>query len=314
MTTASAALGRPSPRVDTAGVVAVGAFSLFSAALDVYAGNVLQRIDPMLLMFLCFTSAWAVFTARELLRRSRFVAIALERPSDVLALNLTTAVTWVGLFYALKYVEPALVNGISVAIGPICTIILGRYLRRQSRVLQIEWCCAAGIFITVLLLSWSSIARAPVSGARTLLGLVSGVASGVFAAGSLIYSKRLAERGLSASAIMSVRFLLLIGVTFALSSTAIGGALVRLDIMIPALSLSIIGIVFPLYLLQVGIQRLEPVSVALIVTAAPILTFLLQMFDDRIAFSVTSLALIVLITLLVSTSVVARYKMERSPQ
>lgn len=45
-----------------------------------------------------------------------------EQRADVLAINGTTAVTWLSMLYALKFLEPAIVNVISLAIGPALTV------------------------------------------------------------------------------------------------------------------------------------------------------------------------------------------------
>lgn len=294
------------------GLLAVFLFSILTASLDVYAGYVLQQIEVSILVFICFTVTASIFFTKEALQRKNVFGVIKRYPRDVLALNLTTTVSWLGLFYALKYLEPAIVSVISIAIGPLCTILLGYFLRRDAKVLRMELLCAGGIFLITIGLSWLSLSGKSGIGSTTpgaiFAGLFAAVLSGSAAAANIVFSKRLSERKVSVSSIMSIRFFLIIAIAFALSYFHFQEVIWRVDIIISALVISIIGTVLPLYLLHIGIEKIEPITVSFIVMTAPIFTFLLQGFDQRLETSWPSLIGILLIMTLVYVTSIIRYK------
>lgn len=287
-------------------------YSVLSATLDVYAGHALQKIEPLFLVLVCFSTAGCFFLGKELISNPSAIVRLFEARWDLFALNLTTAVTWITLFYALKYVEPAIVTDVSVGLGPLATILLGRLWLRDAVVLPVEWLCACGISLTMLALGWISIAHSggfgSTSGHHVTMGLGAAFLSGVAGAGNLIFSKRLSDRGLSASSIMAGRFLLLILFAACFTQTDIRASITRPDVLGPAVLLSVICIIIPLYLLQIAIQRTEPISVSLIITTIPLITFALQLFDRRISPMLSSFLGTLFITILVAISVIARHR------
>ncbi|MFC7613536.1 EamA family transporter [Actinokineospora soli] len=95
-------------------------FVVLVAATDVYAGFVVQSVNPITVAAVSFTIAAVLFVGTHTLR-SGFAATM--RPlrthrRDVVMLNVMTAATWLTLLYSLVYLEPAVVSVISFAIGP----------------------------------------------------------------------------------------------------------------------------------------------------------------------------------------------------
>ncbi|MDV2998813.1 MAG: hypothetical protein N5P05_000419 [Chroococcopsis gigantea SAG 12.99] len=300
------------PLSGMSGLAAVLSFSIFTAALDVYAGHVLQQIEVSILVFICFTTTAAIFFTKETLQKNNVFRFIAKHPQDVWALNITTAISWLGLFYALKYLEPAIVSVISIAIGPIFTIVLGYFLRRQAKVFLMELVCAACIFLVMLGLAWLSLSGNSAIGNATsasiLQGLLAALLSGLASAANIVFSKRLSDRKVSVSSIMSIRFFLIIGIAFALSYAHWQEFSWEIYTIVSAIVISVVGTVLPLYLLHIGIEKIEPITVSFIVTTAPILTFFLQGFDRRLSTSWHSLMGILLILILVYVTSVLRFK------
>ena len=64
------------------------------------------------------------------------------------------------------------------------------------------------------------------------------------------------------------------------------------------------GTVVPLYLFQLGMERLKPLQIALMISAGPLITLLLQAFDPRLHWSPFSVVGTSAATLLVAWSAI----------
>jgi drug/metabolite transporter (DMT)-like permease len=296
------------------GVAPLAAFAFFSAAVDVYAGGALQRIDPMVLAALSFTAVGVISVVVNEVRGPGGTWSKMRRHrADVIALNLTTAVTWLSLLYALKYVEPAIANVVSIAIGPACTVLLLPLWGRGGRPLRVEVAVSAAVVALIAILVWASFTgRSAVAVAHPqwiAIGLVGAVVSGIASALNIIYSKRLSVAGLSPVSVMAVRYFAIVAITwpFAIGS----GVTAFRHALFPALVVGVIGIAVPMYLLQSGIRHVEAITAAMLINLAPALTFVLQFFDGRLRQSAISLACIAGITVLVIAGVATRIRSDR---
>jgi drug/metabolite transporter (DMT)-like permease len=285
-------------------------FAAFTAALDVYAGNQLQAHSPVTLAAVSFALATTFFLGLDIARRGPAAILrGLRRNrSDVIALNLTTAVTWLSMLYALKFLEPAVVNAVGLALGPVFTLVLSPLIRPGTSVLKREVWVSLGIGALIVSLAWGSVTGRSAVGmigtTDALIGLVLTVVTAAAGTGNVIYSKRLSEAGYSPQSVLAIRFFLMVAVTWgflALSANVdLGGALR------PGAVLAVIGVGLPLYLLQVGIKHTEPITASLLTTLSPIFAFLLQILDRRLTPSLLTLAGIVGITALVAIGTLAR--------
>ena len=287
------------------------AFALLSAAVDVYAGNRLQALSPLAVAAISFTLTAAFFLGGEGLRR-RGPSPLRTRAGDVAVLNVSTAATWLSLLYALKLLEPAVVNVVGLALGPLLTVLLAPLLRRGGSILRAEVAVSAGICACIVLLAWESIAGRsgighPAAGQVDLglaLTLVCGVASTV----NVIYSKRLSDAGHRPEEVLAVRFFLIIAVSWAL--LAAGGPARIAEALLPGAVIAVIGVALPMYLLQLGIRYTEPITASLLTTLSPPFAFLLQLPDRRLHPSALTLIGIAGITALVAVGVLARGRLE----
>jgi drug/metabolite transporter (DMT)-like permease len=290
-------------------------YAILSAAVDVYAGNTLQSISPIGLAAVSFTFAAVFFLGLDAARNGLAAVLRPLRTHtlDVVAINVMTAGTWLTLLYALRHLEPAVVNVIAFSIGPALTVLLGPLLRRGNPVLRAERLVSAGILVVIAALMWSS--AAGLSGVRGLpageavTGLVLSVLCGLFCTGNVIYSKRLSDRGLTPLNSLTLRYFVVIAVCWALTGASGGGGLGHA--VLPGLVIAVIGIALPMYLGQVGIKYVEPVTASLIDALSPVAAVLLQLPDGRLHPSPHTIAGILAVTALVGVGVLARDRAER---
>ncbi|MGI5468207.1 EamA family transporter [Streptomyces sp. CA-132043] len=289
---------------------ALFAFALFSALVDVFAAHRLQHLDPGSVAAVAFTLTGAFFCGLTLLRTrpARLLAVVRAHAADLLVLNLTTAVTWLSLLYALKLMEPAVANVVSIAIGPACTVLLQYLWWREDRVLPGELLSALGIVLALAGLVWASLdGRSGVgdrAAATMALGVCAAVASGAGGAANVVFSARLGAVGVDVPTVMGLRFGLVAAAGWLLAATGDTGRLGAA--LLPGAVIAVIGVGVPTVLVQIGVRRTTPVTASMICALAPALTLVLQLADSRLAFSVPSALGIALITALIGCGLLAR--------
>ena len=300
------------------GAVPLIAFAALTALVDVYAGNRLQSLSPLSMAAVSFTLTAAFFIGLDVVRQgaaATFRPLA-DHPADVVAINVSTAVTWLSMLYALTYLEPAVVNVVGLAIGPVFTVVLNPLLRKQSSVLRSETAVSLGITAVIAVLVWGSVTGrtgvGSVGAADAFLGIGLTLLTGIGSTAHVISSKRLSGAGLVPQSVVSVRFFLTIAVTWGM--TAISDDPQLGEVFLPAAIIAVIGVGLPLYLIQVGIRHTEPITASLLCTLSPFFAFLLQLPDRRLDTSVLTLVSIIAITAFVGVGTIARGRHDRRVQ
>jgi drug/metabolite transporter (DMT)-like permease len=296
------------------GVLPLTGFAALTAALDVFAGNQLEQLRPATVAAVSFTLAAVVFLAFALLRDGVAVTFrpVRELRGDVVMINVTTAATWLSMLFALRYLEPAVVNVVGIALGPVLTLVLNPLLRKGSAILRGEAWVAVGIGVLIGLLVWGSFTghsgldRTP---GETLAGVALVLVTGVGSVANVIYSKRLSDAELPPRRVLAVRFFLILAMTWVLvavdDAPGIGAAFG------PSALIAALGVALPLYLLQVGIKRTEPITASILLTLSPLFAYLMQLADNRLTPSVLTLGCVVGIVALVSAGTIARLRHNR---
>jgi drug/metabolite transporter (DMT)-like permease len=278
------------------GMVLVFCFS--QAFRDVYFANVFQGVDYFAVILVSFGVSTLIFGAIAAARApSEFTRMRGHWP-DVLAMNVTTALAWTSYFYALKHMEPSVVNTVHSGVAPLTVVALGALgfrLAKRGRLTRLEYACYAGIAFSLAALGW--VVLSGQSGVRNgstasnALGLALLLVSGSSITVSLLYSKRLHDHGIGAEAVTAVRYVAII--LLAAGVMTHEGGVQGMATLGDWLFLSLAGtvlIVLPVFALQVGVERTAPLTAQVIRALGPVLVFALQQFDGRLAYSPATLA------------------------
>lgn len=293
------------------GVIPVVGYALTTGILNVYAGRMFQSHDPGSVAAISFSLTAAVFVGLELGPRLRVtLGRARRHLADVAVLNVTTAIAWLTVLFSLKYIEPAIVNVISLALAPVILAVLGSWVRRGTPVVPGEIVTSVGIFVLIVVLTWGSFTGETAVGSigthRAALGVTLAVVAGLAVAASIVYSKRLSEAGFSPRSVMSVRFFVAIAASWV--AVAVASHPHVTAAIVPGVNLALISTVVPLYLLQLGIKHAEPITVSLLVCLGPGFTLALQLLDSRLRVSPLSVGATLGIMILVALGVLARHR------
>src|SRR6266480_841467 len=100
------------------GFVCVAVFVVVASLRDVYFATTLQAYSPLHVAAIAFTLCTLVFLSAALVRRQ---GLRERRPWlwEVVGINVTSAIAWIAYFYALKHLEPSLVQVLWAGIGPL---------------------------------------------------------------------------------------------------------------------------------------------------------------------------------------------------
>jgi drug/metabolite transporter (DMT)-like permease len=273
------------------GIAFMLGFSSLTAAKEVISGATLQRTDPFLLVFSTFSLTAALFHLYGW-SAGQPQAVQAQHRRDLVMINVASTCSWIFFFYALKYIEPALVTSIITATGPLITLGLDTLVRRRRTISSADLLAGTAILFSTAYLIWvASSGRSAFSASdRFAVGVaLAGCAfSGISVAVTTVYSKRLYDRGWTPSRLMAHRFYLLILTSGVLSLGADDwlGQLRRDWLLIGLIACG--GVALPLYVLQLGIQRCSPLTVATIIAVGPAFTILFELFDRRLKWSLAS--------------------------
>ncbi len=294
------------------GVVFVLLFNLTQSTQIVTLGQILQTTDPVVVMLLTFSIAAVVFLTLQLPHVSALFSCLKRSPSNVIGLNVSTVLAWLSILFALKYIEPAAADAIGFAIGPVITAVFWKQLRPEKPVVRKELMASVGIIVGVIVLtlvSWHGIsAMGEIPLRHLFVGFLGSVLCGIGVVGNTIFSKRLSEKGFTTGQLLAVRFFLLILVGFAFWPAKVSLSHFSSSFYEKIGLISLFGVVLPLYILQLGIERCEPITISLILSLLPAFSYVAQFFDNRLQNSPWSLVGIVICIYFTVMGVKARFQ------
>ncbi len=167
------------------GNILILAFVLFSAFRVIYFEAVFQKFNFFTIVFVCFTLASLSFFGYSLYKYKGDLRLVFKNISLLFWMNVTTAIAWICYFFALRYLEPSLVNTIWAGIAPLILSVLSlKYSLFDSKpISSLERLFHIGIFSSLLNLEWAILTnRTGVGGVEMndhILGLIATVVSSI---------------------------------------------------------------------------------------------------------------------------------------
>lgn len=285
--------------------IAIGLiFSFISAIFDVYVAFVTQVLSTLLVIFYCFTASTVFFAACAFRRKAN---VLFSKLADswwlVIIVNVSVLMNWGGLFYALRYLEPAVVGVASVACGPALTLIIVLAKKKRSaKVAFIDALVSCLVLISVGIMLFNSFAGdsgiATTTVEQRLLGIASVLVCAVGTVMYTVFSKELFARQWSVYETLAVRNVAMIGVCLIAIPAAGESFVLDSNLILPMIILVAVGHLLPIYLIQKTIYCLTPIHVSLVLLTLPVFVLLLQYFDARVEFSIASVTAVGIIVFL----------------
>jgi drug/metabolite transporter (DMT)-like permease len=190
---------------------------LSQAVRDVYFGRLFQSVDFFAVVVIAFLLSTVIFGGIVAVRVPAELARLRPHIPTVVAVNVTTALAWSCYFFALTHLEPAIVNTVHSGMAPLTVLALGAcgvrltkpdVLRRGERFAYAGIALSVAALWHVVLSGYSSLPGA--SQITSLVALAAVTISGSSITVSLLYCKRLQDRGISADTVTLVRYPLLV--------------------------------------------------------------------------------------------------------
>lgn len=293
------------------GIIICAVFCFLSGAFDVFVGHMTQILNPMLLGFYCFLSTTLLFGLLKLSTdRHRLKQKVRAHFNSVILLNLSVVMTWAGLFYALKFLEPAVVGVLSVALGPALTIVIGLFIGNIKATNSDKLISVLVLFVVLIMLVNSFLGHSGVTG-KSVLERLLGISSILICAiGSVSYtlvSKSLSNKGWFSTELLAVRNILMILVSYSIIYTNHISLFVGHSFVAPIILLVVFGHLIPIYLFQKAVTMISALQISIVLLSLPVFTLLLQYFDARVSFSLPTLISTAIILILMSTSLTIKF-------
>ncbi|MDE1244037.1 DMT family transporter [Vibrio aestuarianus] len=273
------------------GALFVLAFLLMANANAVLSGWLLQTLHPFTLLFWSFLATSVFFLLRlRFTQSSKDTRISRDSLMPLLLLNIASSLSWIGYYYALRYIEPAIVSALMGGIGPLFVVLSGLVLFRVISLRQVI--TSTGIIIGATVLAWASVSEQSavqnVSQTHIVVGLVAALIGGFGQVLTTLSTKRLANKNWDASRLMAHRFYLLIAVSGFAAFNGPGLMVETIPDLFGLLVVGIFGVLVPLWLLQKGIIHSSPFTVSVLLALGPLMTLCFQGFDSRLSLSLWS--------------------------
>ena len=270
-------------------------FAASQALRDVYFAHLFQGLDFRFVILFAFGLTIVVCGVLATLRRPKDFKRMRSQMTTIVWMNLTTALAWTSYFFSLKYVQPSIVNTLHSGMGPLVLALLSALrldIARPQRPAPAEIACFCGIaaslawLIVVGATGTSGLTSADSVGAT--LALVSPLVSGVSITISLLLARRLNEHAIGVDGVSTVRYIAIVVLTLAWlglqPDVAPATTMSWRDWFMLAVSAGLL-VSLPLYVMQMGTERVRPLTAHVLRALGPAFVFALELFDGRIAYS-----------------------------
>lgn len=272
-------------------------FAASQAVRDTFFGNVFQSTSFLFVAAVAFGLSTVLFGGWASIRKPGDVKGLWTL--DFFWLNVTTAVAWLAYFFALRHLEPAIVNMIYVGLGPLTVLFWPGGEEQVPRLGGWEKAAYVGVAASLL-----GVVGVTVAGGSSLAGDLSTSAVMAVALGGIsitvshMIARRFNDAGVGSGMVFGSRFLLT-SLFAVVAEMAFGTAEMRPDIeALPTIAfMAFVLIVLPSFSLQLGIARSGALAVNVIRALGPAFVFVAQQFDDRMTFSGLTLACICLFSI-----------------
>lgn len=265
-------------------------------------GTWLVDFPAPLFVFISFTltAIFFLFTSRK--------GVGAATWGAMLFLNVATAVTFLSLFVALKLIQPAIVGAVEISIGPIAAVAIGFFIHRNTPSLRSLFVCCVVLAGCIILASSAFFGSGfQASSLDVALGLLASSTAGIGAVLITITSKSLLGHGWKFGAVLAHRFYVIVpvslGLLWIMDPSNVEWS-IQLGLVVVAIS--VVSVLAPLYLLQVGISRCDPYTVMVTMAALPVLTFAVEGLSSKYQWTSTTAAGLAVITGAVLWDVSAR--------
>lgn len=239
--------------------------------------------ESMIFSAMAFATAAAVFGVIDKLRPSEAGPAPRGARVSMIWMNVATATTFLSFYVSISLVPASTTSSIESALGPVALMVIARVVagRRNwhGRIELILVAVMVGFGLLLAYRTWQ-LSASSTGSVRTIAGLLLAAVAGNGMAVVVLLSKALGDSGISPVWVTAHRFHLtyvLAAVAWLFGGTPMpdAGELTTLFVF------GVLAVVVSLFVLQVGVQRAEPLAAIAIIALLPGLTWLTQVADGQ---------------------------------
>lgn len=304
---------------EAAGFLVSVVFVGLAAVRDVYLGGLFQRVSPLLVAMVAFSLCTLVFLPTAFVQSRDSLAVLRRRSRDLFWVNVTSAIAWLAFLYALRLIEPSLVQILYSGIGPLSVVGIDRHLpgatpavplTRTERPIYVGLLASLIFAAAVGLCGFSGAGAQPVG--VTALGVMLAACGGISISVSTMLCRKLNDAGVTPGALLSLRYPAIVLSAAMLASLAPSGLPAALSWIDAFVAIASLLIIFPSYVNQVGISLASPLTVRVVLATGPVLIFFVQLIEGRLSASPYSLTAAILYAVVAISAGLARQRAIRS--
>lgn len=268
-----------------------------SAISNVFVNHTTRSINPIVTLFYSSIFTIIFFSILNFRELSKNISLIKENIKSILWLNLLNSIIWFVIFYSLKVLSPSVFSCLFLGAIPINLFILELKKSKESKIDNIKIALLLlTVFILMLLLVSKDMSETNTPQMLKYGALVT-IIGGISAAFIMSISKKLANKNLPASLVVSLRFygLLIISLVIIILNTP--ELQLKPIVLLELLALALISMALPLYLLQKSLETLNALNASIIITTIPILTYLFQILTGYYSFSNSKFGITILFSI-----------------
>jgi drug/metabolite transporter (DMT)-like permease len=297
-------------KLATNGSLFIFFYVIASAISNVFVNHTNRSISPIVTLFYSSIFTIIFFSILNFGELTKNISLIKENKKSILWLNFLNAIIWFIIFYSLKILSPAVFSCLFLGAIPINLFILELKNSKESKKNNLIIAILLfAIFILMLLLVSKDMSETNTSQVLKYGALVT-VIGGVSAAFIMKISKKLADKNLPASLVVSLRFYGLLIISLIIIILNKPQLQLKPIILLELLALALVSMALPLYLLQKALKTFNPLYASIIITVIPILTYLFQILTGYYSFSNSKFG----ITILLSISLIVLTYLKRKKQ
>ena len=136
----------------------IGASFLILSALlmsvsQVYYANQVQGVHPFLFTGISFFITALIFNSIAFKQRKQWTTSLQSSMGDLVKLNGSSILAFMGFYYALKFIEPAIVSSLEMGVGPFFAIVVTAMIgKKKIQATRAQWIITFGTFAASVLL------------------------------------------------------------------------------------------------------------------------------------------------------------------
>jgi threonine/homoserine efflux transporter RhtA len=244
------------------------------SALMIHETN--QVADPTVTALYTFLICGLFFNVINYKKFVQTYQVAIQDKKNLFLVNITTAASWLVLFWAFKFLDATLCLTLVVGVSPISSYLFSLKQTRQWNMAEFLVALIVAALVFAIVVTHQHVFYAK---KINVLGVVLALIAGVFNNLYIQFSRRFnVNAGLAPVQILSVRFYLLIILSVCLSCVDFNVAKFTHGIVFYKMPLlAIFSTILPLYLSQNSIQHLGAAKVSYLMPMIPVVAYILSL-------------------------------------